>query len=72
MAKSDAFVSANNGRVCGIKAGAVAAPAAVNFNGQNWAIGCDFKGNDIATITTGAANWYVRGDERDRANLISF
>lgn len=43
ISKSDAFVSKDKSAVCGVVSGEL------TWNG-NWALGCDFKGNDLESV----------------------
>lgn len=43
VGKSDAFVINDKSVVCGIA-------KKITWNGNNWALGCDFRGNDVKNV----------------------
>lgn len=47
VGKNDAFVSKDKSTVCGIT-------KKIAWNGNNWAVGCDFRGNDVKNVRSSA------------------
>src|SRR5208337_3850978 len=47
VSKSDALVTKDQNKVCGILE---EDSLKVNWSGRNWAMGCDFPGNDLANV----------------------